>query len=246
MKHMLFAFSITLACFLTNPVAGQIIMQPNNLFQSPLFLVENRDVQKDLKFSEEQAKKLVELTRAHAEAVRGLSFTPADQEKRKKANADASKGLAALLDADQAKRYKQLVVQQRGASIFGDPQVAKDLGITNEQRGDIVTILQTFNPKWLAIIQGAKGNQQETQKKLGEVHRDLISGVVKKLTPDQQAKWKEIAGPPFAGTFPFMNPVFVDMRPQPTLAWHMNDLAAAQAEARKTGKPIFATFRCEA
>lgn len=28
--------------------------------------------------------------------------------------------------------------------------------------------------------------------------------------------------------------------------WIMNDLAAAQAEATKTGKPIFAVFRCEA
>jgi len=28
--------------------------------------------------------------------------------------------------------------------------------------------------------------------------------------------------------------------------WIRNDVAAAQAEARKTGKPIFVTFRCEA
>jgi hypothetical protein len=28
--------------------------------------------------------------------------------------------------------------------------------------------------------------------------------------------------------------------------WIMNDLAAAQTEARKTGKPIFVVFRCEA
>ncbi len=27
--------------------------------------------------------------------------------------------------------------------------------------------------------------------------------------------------------------------------WIMNDVAAAQEEARKTGKPIFVVFRCE-
>jgi hypothetical protein len=27
--------------------------------------------------------------------------------------------------------------------------------------------------------------------------------------------------------------------------WIMNDLSAAQAEARQTGKPIFLVFRCE-
>jgi hypothetical protein len=40
--------------------------------------------------------------------------------------------------------------------------------------------------------------------------------------------------------------VLPNPRPQPVLAWIMNDLAAAQAEARKTGKPIFVTIRCEA
>jgi len=33
--------------------------------------------------------------------------------------------------------------------------------------------------------------------------------------------------------------------PVRTNNWIQNDLAAAQAEARRTGKPIFATFRCE-
>jgi hypothetical protein len=28
-------------------------------------------------------------------------------------------------------------------------------------------------------------------------------------------------------------------------AWILNDLPAAQAEAKKTGKPIFVVFRCE-
>jgi hypothetical protein len=28
--------------------------------------------------------------------------------------------------------------------------------------------------------------------------------------------------------------------------WILNDLAAAQKEARQSGKPIFVTFRCEA
>jgi len=28
-------------------------------------------------------------------------------------------------------------------------------------------------------------------------------------------------------------------------AWILNDLSAAQAEAKKTGKPIFVVFRCE-
>jgi hypothetical protein len=33
--------------------------------------------------------------------------------------------------------------------------------------------------------------------------------------------------------------------PAPQDPWILNDLPTAQAEARKTGKPIFAVFRCE-
>ncbi len=245
MKKLLLVFSIALAGFLASPAAGQIILQPN-LFQNPLILVENRDVQKDLKFAEEQSRKLIELSRAYADGVRGLSFVPTDVEKRKKANEAAVKGLNDLLDAGQAKRLKQLELQQRGAGVFGDLQISKDLAITPPQRAAIITTLQGFNPKWVAIIQGAKGNQQEIQKKLAEVHRDMSANIVKTLTKEQQAKWRDIAGPPFEGSFPSMAPVFVDMRPQPVLTWHMNDLNGALAEAKKTGKPIFATFRCEA
>lgn len=241
MKRLLIVFTLALA----GSASAQVVIQPN-VFQNPLGLVENPDVQKDLKLSDEQAKKLIELSREYTGSIRGLGFQQADLEKRKKANEAASKGLAIALDAAQIRRLKQLELQQRGAGVFNDPQVTKDLELTNVQRGLILTALQSFQPKWLAIIQSAKGNQQEIQKKMADVHRDISADIVKKLTKDQQAKWHDIAGPPFAGTFPSMLPVFVDMRPQPTLAWHMNNLSAALAEAKKTGKPIFATFRCEA
>lgn len=48
-----------------------------------------------------------------------------------------------------------------------------------------------------------------------------------------------------AGTWA-AEPIRVVGRANPVNGWIMNDLAAAQAEARKTGKPIFVVFRCEA
>lgn len=245
MKRLFVPFLVALAGFVAPPASAQLVVRPN-LFQNPLVLVENLDVQKDLKFSDEQARKIVELSRAYAEAIRGVGFTAADIEKRTKATAAAVKGLGDTLTAEQGKRMNQLELQQRGANAFNDAQIAKQLAITPDQRGAIITVLQGFNPKWIAIIQGAKGNQQEIQKKLAEAHRDYSADIVKRLTAEQQAKWQGLAGPPFAGSFPFMQPVFVDPRPQPVLNWHMNDLPGALAEAKKTGKPIFVTFRCEA
>jgi hypothetical protein len=232
-----------LAGLLATSAAAQIVIQQGP-FQNPLVLVEHKDVQKDLKLSDDQAKKIAELSRRYAEAIKGAGFQ--DLEKRKKVNEAALKGLEDVLDAEQTNRLRQLEIQQRGANLFLDQQVVKELAITPEQRAVIVKALQAVGPKQAAIFQAAKGNQQEIQKKLGDLQREIIPGVLKGLSGDQQKKWERIAGPSFAGAFPFTQPIFVDPRPQPVLAWHMNDLAAAQAESRKTGKPIFVTFRCEA
>src|SRR5205814_1948263 len=118
-----------------------------------------------------------------------------------------------------------------------------------EQQAAIAKGLRELGPRWIAILQAAKGNQQEIHKKVGELNRGLVADILKGMTPDQQAKWGQLTGPPLVGVMPVAAPfvrMLVPPRPQPVLKWHMNDLAAAQAEARQTGKPIFVTFRCEA
>jgi hypothetical protein len=245
MKKLLFPALVALAGSLALPAYGQVVVQPG-IFPHPLALVENKDVQKDIQLSEEQIKQIAELGRRHAERLRGLGFQEVD--KRKKVVEATQKGLSDVLSAEQSKRIKQLEVQQRGAGIFLDPQLAKDLALSKEQQAAVAKALQGFGPKWIAIIQAAKGNQQEIQKKLGEVNSGLVADILKDLSADQRAKWTEMNGPAFAGMLPAVIPnlVFANPRPQPVLQWHMNDLAAAQVEARQTGKPIFVTFRCEA
>ncbi len=231
---------------LLSPVQGQVALQAPGAFQNHLILPENKAVQADLELTAEQVAKIGELSRKQLEGLRGLGF--GDNEKRKQVMEASRKGLDAILTAAQAKRLKQLEMQQHGVAAFADPQVAKTLGISKEQQAGITRILQGFGGKWMAAVQAARGNQPEMQKKIAELNRGLTADVVKTLTAEQQAKWRELTGEPFAGLFPVLMPNLarLDLRPPPTLNWIMNDLAAAQAEARKTGKPIFVTFRCEA
>ena len=246
MKRVHAACIVVLTGFLASPASAQIVIQ-QNLFQNPLALVENKDAQKDLKLVVDQLERLAELSEAYQAGVKGLNFQ--DIEKRKKVNEAARNGLADVLDGDQAKRLKQLEVQQRGANIFFDPQLVKELTITQQQQTALLKAMQAVGPKSMAAIQNAKGNQQEIRKAISDINRNLTADIVKGLTPDQQAKWRDLTGAPFDGSFPMaMVPfgIVPNRRPQPVLTWHMNDLAAAQAEAKKTGKPIFVTFRCEA
>ena len=251
MKQLLLCGCLfVLAGFLVSPVSGQMFVLPVGGFQNPLLLVESKDAQKDLKLTDEQIKKIAELSRQHAEQVKGLGFQKAeDREKAQRATEATKAALSELLAAEQAARLKQLELQQRGAMSFITPQISQDLAITQEQRTAIIKIVQANNLKMVAIVQAAKGNHQEIQTKMSELHRAQLADVVKGLSATQQTKWLVQSGEPFTGVFP-MAPVQLvtvgNPRPQPVLKWHMNDLAAAQAEARETGKPIFVTFRCEA
>ena len=243
MKQLLCGCLLMLAG-LVNPAAGQVIIP--GLLQNPLALVENRDVQKDLHLSAEQVKTLAELGRQYAASIRGLGFQ--EVEKRRQAIETAQKGLRELLNEEQSRRLKQLEVQQRGPAVFLEPQLAKDLGITIAQQDAVIKAFRGLQPRWVAIVQAAKGNQPEIQQKVSELNRTLLPDILRGLTAPQQEKWRALTGQAFAGVFPAPAPtsVFPNLRPPPVLKWHMNDLASAQAEARLTGKPIFVTFRCEA
>jgi hypothetical protein len=246
MKKLFSGCLIVLSGALVNVAFGQGPLPPIGFFQNPLALLEAKDVQKDLKLSETQIQKIAELGRKQEAALKALALQAAD--KRKQALDATVKSLGEILTAEQTRRVRQLELQQRGVNALLDPQVAPYLAITNEQRAAVIKALQGLGPRFTALLQAAKGNQQEAQQKMAELNRGLMPEVLKGLTANQQAKWQELAGPPFAGVFPALVPngALINPRPQPVLTWIMNDLAAAQAEARKTGKPIFVTIRCEA
>jgi hypothetical protein len=246
MKQSLRAGLLAFAAFLASPLPGQVVIQQLGPFQNPLLLVEIKEAQTDLKLTEEQVKKIAELSRKHAEGLKGLGFQ--DLEKRKKVEDTTRKELGEILTAEQGKRLQQLHMQQRGVSAFLDPAIVKELELTKEQQATIAKIPPALGPKWIAILQASRGNQAEMQKKVDELNRATVADILKNLTFEQQGKWAEMSGTAFAGVLPpapFVG-IVINPRPQPALTWHMNDLAAAQAEARKTGKPIFVTFRCEA
>src|SRR5438552_2681011 len=123
---------VALAGWLASPASGQVVVQPFGVFQNPLILVENKDIQKDLKLSDEQVKKLADLSRKQAEGLKGVGVQ--EVEKRKKVEEATRKELSEILEAGQAARLKQLELQQRGANVFLDPQMVRELALTKEQQ----------------------------------------------------------------------------------------------------------------
>jgi hypothetical protein len=156
-------------------------------------------VQKDLKMTEEQiakVKKAIKSRQAVREELKDLD--PDARAKKLEEITKANDKLAAeILTADQAKRLRQIYLQQQGVNAFTKPEVAKELKLTDEQKKK----LEDLQAKAGAQIQALRrpGGGEEAMKKIGELTKGINEDAMKILTAEQKTKWKELTGEPFKG-----------------------------------------------
>jgi hypothetical protein len=122
------------------------------------------------------------------------------QRKMAQLSAEAKKMIEELLTADQAKRLKQLSLQQMGGMALNQPEVAKELNLTDEQQQKLKSIGDEVR-KHMTAAREAGGDPQEGFKKMAELRKAAGEQAMKLLTDDQKAKWKELTGEPFKGEF---------------------------------------------
>ncbi|NBV46692.1 MAG: hypothetical protein EBR86_13915, partial [Planctomycetia bacterium] len=107
-------------------------------------------------------------------------------EERVKTQAEEEKKVAAILDAKQAARLKQIRIQALGGRALMDESVVKELGVTEDQvakaREAMMEVMQAG--------QGGGGNQAEMRQKL----LDKMNTI---LTAEQKTKLESLKGPAF-------------------------------------------------
>jgi hypothetical protein len=170
-------------------------------------LLQRADVQGELALTTEQKGKLDTIRTEQREAMRemfqnggGGGDREAMMKEMQKFQEGQNKKFAAVLTADQIKRLKELAIQRAGFGAVNFPDVAKAVGLTDEQK---------------AKIKELQGKQQEAMQGLmekmraGEIERTEIQGIMKKntdamntemgkiLTDDQKSKLKEMGGKAF-------------------------------------------------
>ncbi len=167
---------------------------------SPLFLLAQKSVQDELKLSEDQVKKVKDLSDKQRGSFQGLrDLSPEERQKKmqeaRKAN---DKAVADILKAEQLKRLKQISLQQRGARAFSDPETAKALHLTDGQTEKVKTILEASRPA--GGQRGQRGQRtEEERQKLDAARKATNEKLMNVLTSEQKAKWKELTGEPFKG-----------------------------------------------
>jgi Spy/CpxP family protein refolding chaperone len=165
-------------------------------FVSPLMLLGQESVQKELKLTDDQVKKVQELTEKQRDAFR--DFQNLDQDERRKKMQEIGqanqKAIGGILKEGQLKRLKQITWQQQGAGAFRDAEVASALKLTDEQKQKMRDIQQSAFGEMRDL-----GRDEEARKKRQEILKATNDKLLALLTPEQKDKLKEMTGEPFKG-----------------------------------------------
>ena len=164
-------------------------------------LLFNPDVKKELKLSDEQLGKLKDtlgkvMTKYKPEFDKHAK-SPLSQEQAAKTSKafeeENWKAITGVLDARQTKRFQQILWQLGGISALQDPDLQKELKLTDEQKKKVDAIFTESGKKWQQL-QNKREKSREKYDTVVKEAEDKINGV---LTDEQKTKLKELKGPKF-------------------------------------------------
>ncbi len=174
-------------------------------------LIGNPSIQKELKLDEAQIKKAGEVAqdarakmqdlRSSLDGLEGEARTKKMQELGRSSNEEAILTLGTFLKPEQLKRYKEISLQQRGASALSDPAIVSALKVTDEQAGKVKTILADSQSQMREIQQSAGDDRQGAMQKMLTHRKETQTKVMALMTDDQKKSWKEMTGEPFDVTY---------------------------------------------
>lgn len=114
-------------------------------------------------------------------------------------NEKASEQLEEVLLPDQLERGREIVLQQQGAAAFSDPEVAKELELTEEQKKKIAETQASAREKMLASMRESfgSGDREAIAKTIAESRESTLQEVLGVLTEEQREKYESMRGEPF-------------------------------------------------
>jgi Spy/CpxP family protein refolding chaperone len=207
------------------PPGGGFNFAPPSLFVT---VMSNKALQEEIKITDEQKEKLKGLSEklTAASKKRGESFkekfadAQGDKDKLKeiftamtkdgqKDQEETIKEVEKLLTSEQVKRLKQIDRQRGGVGGFLKEDVAKDLDLTDSQKGKIKSVVEEYRNDVKEIQKSSGGTFkdgkfsfdkekfEESQNKQKKLTKAAMGDIEDILTDDQRKKWKDLIGEPF-------------------------------------------------
>jgi hypothetical protein len=180
-------------------------------------LAANEAVQKELGITGEKATKLNGLYDEYRNASQkeftsmGIDYSaigdlPAaeravEMRKASEKTAELNRKLAAqfapkleeLVTREQLQRLKEIQLQANGIDAWTEPEVAKVLDLTEQQKAKLTELRNDYNRRQ----QQLDGDFQQRFARIRELNTERDKRALELLTADQRAKLTELQGPPF-------------------------------------------------
>ena len=170
-------------------------------------LIGIEQVRKELKITDDQQTKLAEIQKkqsaARQELFSGLRDLPQEErrakftelrgkfeELNKKFTAQTNK----VLNADQKKRLQEITIQVRGGSALSSGDVAKALGLSDEQTKKLTAINAEYRTKSRELFQGDREGRRE---KFAALRKETDETRLAVLNADQKEKFGKMKGKKF-------------------------------------------------
>lgn len=174
-----------------------------------LMLLRNEKVQKELEIVDDQKAEITKLAEDQDKLMREMfaSFRdiPEDErqakieENRKKMEENAKavrEKVNEILEPRQVARLKEISLQMRGDGALADPEVAKELGLSEDQTKQLAEIRdESFEKSRELFRPGAdETEREEMRKKMEELRKETSQKTLAVLSPEQQEKFEKLKG----------------------------------------------------
>ena len=166
----------------------------------------------ELKLTDDQKTKIREISDKLREDTRGRDLftklrSDSPEEERTAVMAESAKiseeqrlqsdgEIKKVLSAEQFTRYRQMVLQQRGASALAGSDVATDLKLTDDQVAKLKAIGEESTKKTRELMQGfGRGGGEDMRAKFDELRKETDEKRLAILTDTQRQQWTTLKGP---------------------------------------------------
>ncbi|MCC6125316.1 MAG: hypothetical protein IT426_10165 [Pirellulales bacterium] len=178
-------------------------------------LLMNEAVQKEIELTADQKEQLQKLSTETRDAMRarmGDMQNLSQEERRAKmqemrkemeeAAAKTQKKVEGILLPHQLKRIKEISLQMQGLRALANPEVVKELGLTEEQQAKIKSINEESMKAMQEMFQGGFRNLSDEERtaareKMDKSRKDIETKLTDVLTAEQKEKLEKMKGEKF-------------------------------------------------
>lgn len=169
-------------------------------------ILARQDVQAELKLTDSQKSQIQALLEANRPqggfgggrggGGGGQGFDPeALRAQRERMEAEVQK----ILTPEQYKRYRELNLQLQGPRALGQPEVAKEVGLSEAQQNQIRQLIQAEQETMRSMFQGGGGGGdfQAMREQMQAMRAETDRKILAVLNAEQKAKWESMLGKKF-------------------------------------------------